>query len=53
MARGNSSTSPPDRVVINIMWIYEVKFDTKGEVSRFKARFVAKGYNQRAGLDYK
>jgi hypothetical protein len=43
---------PPGRVVINSMWIYKVKFDTMGDVSRFKARFVAKGFSQRAGLDY-
>jgi hypothetical protein len=43
---------PPDRVVVNIMWIYKVKSDTMGDVFRFKARFVAKGYSQRDGLDY-
>jgi hypothetical protein len=43
---------PPDRVVVNSMWIYKVKSDTMGDISRFKARFVAKGYSQRAGLDY-
>jgi hypothetical protein len=36
---------PPDRVVVNNMWIYKVKSDTMGDVSRFKARFVAKGCN--------
>jgi hypothetical protein len=34
---------PPDRVVVNNMWIYNVKSDTVGEVFRFKARFIAKG----------
>jgi hypothetical protein len=43
---------PPDRVVINNMWIYKVKSDTVGDVSRFKARFVANGCSQRDGLDY-
>jgi hypothetical protein len=42
---------PPGRMVVN-MWIYRVKSDTAGDVSRFKARFVAKGCSQRAGLDY-
>ena len=42
---------PPDRVVVNNMWIYKVKSDTAGDVSRFKARFVAKGCSQRVGLD--
>jgi hypothetical protein len=43
---------PPDRMVVNIIWIYKVKSHTTGDVSRFKARFVAKRCSQRAGLDY-
>jgi hypothetical protein len=43
---------PPGRMVVNNMWIYKVKSDIAGDVSRFKARFVAKGCSQRAGLDY-
>jgi hypothetical protein len=42
----------PDCMVVHIMWIHKVKSDTKGDVSRFKARFVAKGSSQPAGLDY-
>jgi hypothetical protein len=43
---------PPDRMVVNNMWIYKVKSDTAGDVSRSKARFVANGCSQRAGLYY-
>jgi hypothetical protein len=43
---------PPNRVVVNIIWIYNVKSDTMGDVSRLKARFVAKGCSQRDGFDY-
>jgi hypothetical protein len=43
---------PPDRVVVNNMWIYKVKSGTMGDVSRLKARFVAKGCSQRVGLGY-
>jgi hypothetical protein len=34
------------------MWIYKVKSDTMGDISRFKARCVAIGCSQRVGLDY-
>jgi hypothetical protein len=43
---------PSDRVVVKNMWIYKVKSDTEGDVSRFKSRFVSKGCSKRAGLDY-
>jgi hypothetical protein len=43
---------PLGRMVVNNMWIYKVKSDTAGDVSRSKARFVAKGCIKRVGLDY-
>jgi hypothetical protein len=30
----------------------KIKFDVDGDVSRYMARFVAKGCSRRAGLDY-
>jgi hypothetical protein len=43
---------PPGGMVVKIIWIYKVKSNTAGDVSRFKARFVAKGCSQGPGLDY-
>jgi hypothetical protein len=43
---------PPDRVVVINMWIFKVKSHTMGDVSHYKARFVAKGCSQRVGFDY-
>jgi hypothetical protein len=43
---------PAGRAVVNIMWIYKIKSDLDGDVSRYKARFVVKGCSKRAGLDY-
>jgi hypothetical protein len=42
---------PPDRVVVNNMYIYKVKSYTMGDVSSFKTCFIAKGCSQRVGLD--
>jgi hypothetical protein len=43
---------PIDPVVVNSMLICKINSDTESAVSRFKARFIAKGCSQRAGLDY-
>jgi hypothetical protein len=34
---------PSGHMVVNNMWIYKVKYDTAGDVSRFKARSSPKG----------
>lgn len=32
--------------------MYKVKLKANGEIDKYKARFVSKGYTQREGLDY-
>ena len=43
---------PEGRVPISNKWIYKKKRNEMGEVIRYKARLVARGFTQREGLDY-
>ncbi|GMI69275.1 hypothetical protein HRI_000596800 [Hibiscus trionum] len=43
---------PPDRVPIGCKWLFKVKKNADGSISRYKARLVAKGFSQQAGFDY-
>lgn len=37
---------------IGVKWIFKTKRDEKGEVSKYKARLVVRGYTQEYGVDY-
>ncbi len=43
---------PKDKKVIGCKWVYKVKHNVDGSMSRYKARLVAKGYAQTYGIDY-
>ena len=43
---------PPGHKVIGLKWIFKIKRDTNGEISKYKARIVAKGYVQKQGIDF-
>ena len=38
---------------IGCKWIFKIKRDSKGNVERYKARLIAKGFTQKEAIDYK
>nr|GEU49449.1 ribonuclease H-like domain-containing protein [Tanacetum cinerariifolium] len=43
---------PKGRKAIGNKWIYKIKYKASGEVVRYKARVVTKGFNQKDGFGY-
>jgi hypothetical protein len=41
-----------DKKTIGCKWVYKVKHNADGSMSKYKARLVAKGYAQTYGIDY-
>ena len=37
---------------IGLKWVFKIKRNANGTISKYKARLVAKGYVQRHGVDY-
>lgn len=41
-----------NRSIVGLRWIYKIKCAIDDSVEKYKARFVAKGYAQKEGIDY-
>ena len=43
---------PPDANVVDCRWVLRIKKNAAGEVEKYKARLVARGFTQIYGIDY-
>jgi hypothetical protein len=43
---------PKDKKAIRCNWVYKVKHNADGSMSKYRTRLVAKGYAQTYGIDY-
>jgi hypothetical protein len=43
---------PVGATLIKGRWVFKIKFDVNGKPERFKARWVVRGFTQKAGVDY-
>lgn len=48
----NLTDLPKGRTAIGSKWVFKIKLDEKGCVSKYKARLVAQGFSQKFGVDY-
>lgn len=44
--------SPENRAIVGSKWVYKVKKNLYGSISRYKARLVAQGFSYEHGIDY-
>jgi len=43
---------PAGRKLVDSKWVFKLKRDADGQIARFKARLVARGFTQEHGVDY-
>ena len=45
-------TKQESKSVVSSKWIYEIKHATDGSIEKYKARFMARGFSHKEGIDY-
>ena len=44
---------PKSKDVVSSKWLFKIKHVADGSIEKYKARFVARGFSQKEGIDYK
>ena len=43
---------PEGKSIVTSKWIYKIKHAADGNIEKYKARFVSRGFSQKEGIDY-
>ena len=43
---------PEGKSMVTSIWIYKIKHAADGRIEKYKARFVARAFSQKKGIDY-
>jgi hypothetical protein len=49
---GDVVSKSKEKSIVSSKWIYETKHAVDGSIEKYKARFVARGFSQKEGIDY-